>query len=580
MEPAAQGSALLMLPRATRRCQGAAIPGDSRGCESHWEMDRRAAPTFVEPQLAKLVKEAPDGDEWLHELKFDGYRILARLDRGKVTLYSRRGKDWTVQFAPVAAAAAKLAADTALVDGEVAVVLPDGRTSFQALQNAFGGRDTHGLTYFVFDLLHLDGEDLRPRPLEARKARLRELVAASPVGDRIHYSDHVEGRGRAFFATACGRGLEGIISKRRDLPYQTGRGNGWVKTKCVQRQEMVIGGFTDPEGARTGLGAILVGVYDGDDLVYAGKVGTGFDARSLRDLHKRLTALEQKKAPFAVEPPRAWVGGPAHWVRPDLVAEIEFIEWTSDGRLRHPSFKGLRADKRPRDVVREKAAEASDGDGDDEPPPASGKCRAGCARSAAIPGTAGPRCASASPRPPCARSVRPRASVGAGGAGQEVDRLERAGALAPRLRVAGAADHQRRDRAAGGPDHGEQPGRVDGVEAIAEDHRRRQRRHRLEQRGAVVDDQDVVSGAPDSPRQPGAQPTAVDGDHHEGGLEGLHDPIVETRHGAGGLHGMRHTAARGLAPAAMRRPGHFCTAAIASVPDWRGARAAHGTPAA
>ena len=326
-------------------------------------MPRRAAaplPPFVEPQLARLVKEAPDGDEWLHELKFDGYRILARLDDGEVRLLTRRGHDWTAQFPGIAEAVGALGARAALVDGEVAVVLPDGKTSFQALQNALGAR-REGLTYFVFDLLHLDGDDLARRPLEERKARLAALVAASKV-PAIRYSDHVEGRGGEFFRTACGRGLEGIISKRRDLPYQSGRGNGWLKTKCVQRQELVIGGFTEPEGSRVGIGALLVGYHVDGRLVYAGKVGTGFTQKLAREVRARLDPLEQARSPFTPEPRRAWTGGGVHWVRPEVVAEVEMTEWTDDGRARHPSFKGLRADKPARDVVKEEPAGAgSDG---------------------------------------------------------------------------------------------------------------------------------------------------------------------------------------------------------------------------
>jgi len=308
-------------------------------------------PAFIEPQLAKLVKQAPEGDEWLHELKFDGYRILARLDRGEVRLLSRRGHDWTAQFPSVAAAVATLAARTALLDGEVAVVLPDGRTSFQALQNAFGTRPK-GMTYFVFDLLHLDGQDLAPRPLEARKQQLAALVARSKVAG-IKYSDHVVGRGGEFFRTACARGLEGIISKRRDLAYDPGRRGGWVKTKCVQRQELVIGGFTDPEGSRIGIGALLCGFYERGRLVYAGKVGTGYTQKVAKELRATLEPLEQTTAPFDEQPPRGWIGANAHWVAPKLVAEVEFTEWTSDGRIRHPSFKGLREDKRPDEVRKE-----------------------------------------------------------------------------------------------------------------------------------------------------------------------------------------------------------------------------------
>jgi bifunctional non-homologous end joining protein LigD len=324
---------------------------------------RKLAPSATpashrELQLATLVDAPPEGPDWLHEQKFDGYRILADLDRGSVRLYSRRFKDWTAEFPAVAKAVAKLPARRAVIDGEVAVVLPDGRTSFQALQNA---RDSADLAYFAFDLLAVDGQDLTGLPLEQRKARLEQLVAptrARGTSGRIHYSDHVIGSGREFFRLACLRGLEGIISKRRDKPYQPGRSQGWLKTKCLLRQELVIGGFTDPERSRVGLGALLVGYYTHGTgprrrLVYAGKVGTGFSHAMLIELRDQLAPLERPTSAFSPEPPRSWTGASRHWVAPELVAEIAFSEWTDDGRLRHPSFQGLRRDKPARDVVRE-----------------------------------------------------------------------------------------------------------------------------------------------------------------------------------------------------------------------------------
>jgi bifunctional non-homologous end joining protein LigD len=309
------------------------------------------------PRLATLVKEAPSGDEWLHELKYDGYRIGCVIAGGNVQLLSRNGKDWTDRFAAVREAAAQLKVKRALLDGEVAVVLPDGRTSFQALQNALGGAAGQ-LVYFVFDLLHLDGTDIGRLPLEERKARLQKLLGKSK--GMLRYSDHVVGHGDEVFNAACRQHAEGIVSKRRDRPFQAGRGLSWVKTKCIQRQEFIIGGYTDPEGARTGLGALLVGVREGDQLVYAGKVGTGFTQASLRDLRRRLEALAQRESPFS-DPPPGKLGRTAHWVRPDLVGEVAFTEWTDDGSLRHPSFQGLRADKKPADVVRERPAATPDG---------------------------------------------------------------------------------------------------------------------------------------------------------------------------------------------------------------------------
>jgi bifunctional non-homologous end joining protein LigD len=314
-----------------------------------------ALPRFVPPQLATLVARPPAGDAWLHEMKFDGYRILARLEQGRVTLSSRSGRDWTDRFPTVADSVRALPVRAALLDGEVAVVAPDGRTSFQALQGYMsGGGHRDGLVYLIFDLLHLDGQDLTGARLEDRKALLARLLG--PRGREpgvLRYSDHVVGSGAAFFAEACRLGLEGAVSKRRDAPYRSTRGGDWRKTKCVKRQEVVIGGYTDPEGSRPGIGALLAGVYEGGRLVYVGKVGTGFTARTLRALRARLEPLERPTSPFATRP--AGVPRP-HWVEPRLVAEVAFGEWTEDGKMRHPSFQGLREDKPADQVVRERPA--------------------------------------------------------------------------------------------------------------------------------------------------------------------------------------------------------------------------------
>jgi len=331
-----------------------AVPGARRG----------APPHAIEPELATLVSAPPAGDRWLHEIKFDGYRVLCEIRGGKARLHTRHGKDWTGHFPPVAAAAASLPVDTALLDGEVTVLLADGKTSFQALQESLGeagaapvGGEHRGaaMVYFVFDLLYLDGYDLRPAALAARKDALRRLLetAGAMAGEGpIRWSDHVTGQGEDFYRHACRYGLEGIVSKRADLPYRTGRSKEWLKVKCLQRQEMVIGGFTDPEGARAGLGALLLGVYDGGRLLYAGKVGTGFTAKVLLDLRRRLERIERPSPPFA-KPPRGAEARGAHWVEPKLVCEVAFTEWTRDGHLRHPAFQGLREDKEAREVRRE-----------------------------------------------------------------------------------------------------------------------------------------------------------------------------------------------------------------------------------
>jgi bifunctional non-homologous end joining protein LigD len=327
-------------PPAGKAASGSAVRGARKG----------PMPRVLRPQLATLVTEPPDGDGWLHELKFDGYRILGRVQDGRARLISRNGNDWTGNFPSLAAALEALPVSQALIDGEVAVLQPDGTTSFQALQNALSARDQGELVYFAFDLPYLEGYDLTRARLEDRKTALSAVV--SGAGTAVRYSAHVVGSGEEFFANACRMRLEGIISKRRDAPYESRRGGSWLKVKCLRRQEVVIGGWTEPSGSRTGLGALLVGVHEkGGGLTFAGKVGTGFTEKVLRDLRRRLGALEQASSPFSPKPKGV---GAAHWVKPELVAEVAFTEWTGDGKMRHPSFQGLRADKPAREVVRER----------------------------------------------------------------------------------------------------------------------------------------------------------------------------------------------------------------------------------
>ena len=303
------------------------------------------------PQLAQPIAAPPQGDGWVHEVKYDGYRIGAAIERGRAKLWSRRGKDWTREFPEVAAAVRGLPVRSALLDGEVAALLPDGRTSFQALQNAFSAGARPPLAYFVFDLLFLDGEDLSPRPLLERKASLERILGTGR--GIVRYAPHVVGGGPAVYREAVRLRLEGIVSKRADAPYRPGRGAAWAKVKSFQRQELVIGGFTEPEGAaRDGIGALLVGFHEGRSLRFAGKVGTGFTNAVARSLRARLDRLVQDDCPFTPCP-----GGPlgrsAHWVRPELVCEVAFSEWTHDGKVRQSSFQGLREDKPADDVVRE-----------------------------------------------------------------------------------------------------------------------------------------------------------------------------------------------------------------------------------
>jgi bifunctional non-homologous end joining protein LigD len=331
---------------------------------------RKAAdPAWVPAELATLVDDAPVGEEWVHEIKFDGYRMLCHVAKGACTIWSRNRKDWTAQLPTLAQAMARLPVDSAWIDGEVVVPDEKGHSSFQALQNAFdGGEGAERLLYYAFDVPYLDGYDLRSVPLHERKRVLRDVVTGSGM---IRYSDHVEGEGETFFTEACRMGLEGIISKRRDAPYRGARGREWVKVKCAKRQELVIGGYTDPQGSRSGFGALLIGVYDANgDLRYAGKVGTGFTQKTLDEVLRELKKRPADEPAF-VDPPTGAEGRRAHWVRPELVAEVSFTEWTQEGTLRHPSFQGLRKDKRPRDVVREVPAHV--GEEVDEATPAAPK---------------------------------------------------------------------------------------------------------------------------------------------------------------------------------------------------------------
>jgi len=304
--------------------------------------------TEYEPQLATIVKTPPTGDRWVHEIKYDGYRIGCVISKDRVRLISRNGNDWTHKFPAIADAARTLPTDDALIDGEVAMLLPDGRTSFAALQQAAAGTASHAsLVYFTFDLIRVDGQRLDRLPLEERKARLRALVG--PATGRIRYADHIVGDGEQLLEHAARIGLEGIISKRRDLPYLPGRHDGWRKSKVRQRGPFVIGGVTDPQGTRQGISALLVGYYDGPRLVYAGRVGTGFSQSLAIELRTRLDAIEQRRCPF--DPPI--VKGPerlAHWVKPVLVCDVLFAEWTNDTRLRAPVFAGLRTDVKPRSI--------------------------------------------------------------------------------------------------------------------------------------------------------------------------------------------------------------------------------------
>jgi bifunctional non-homologous end joining protein LigD len=301
------------------------------------------------PALATLAPTVPSGADWIHEIKFDGYRIVATLDRGKVVLHSRNGKDWTHRFPEIAEQLAALPADQAVLDGEVVALERGGASSFRRLQAALSAKQSRGLVYQLFDLLYLDGYDLKNVPLLERKDLLCELVGGLPHSRDtvLRFTEHVERQGDALLQHACALGLEGVVSKRASGRYVPGRSRQWIKAKCTQHAELVVGGYTPPSGARAGFGALLLGAFQGERLVYVGKVGTGFSERELASLHKALAARKIRACPFDPCPP----GRSFHWVRPELVAEVEFGEWTRDGALRHPTYRGLREDRNAAEIL-------------------------------------------------------------------------------------------------------------------------------------------------------------------------------------------------------------------------------------
>lgn len=311
-----------------------------------------ALPARLAPELATLVDRPPEPHaDWLCEIKFDGYRLLARVDGRSIRLFTRNGNDWTVKLDSVRAALAELKLPSGWYDGEIVVMNDAGIPDFGALQQALDATtDTGVIVYCLFDLPFFDGHDLRQSPLESRRELLRGVLARSP-SERIRFSEGFDASPQSVLSSACRLGLEGIIAKRRDSSYVSRRSTDWVKLKCGRRQEFVIGGYTDPQGARTGIGALLLGVHDERGaLQYAGNVGSGFSERSLAALTERLQALRATRSPFD---PAAKIPGRPHWVRPTLVAEVSFGEWTRSHRIRHAVFRGLREDKRAADIVRE-----------------------------------------------------------------------------------------------------------------------------------------------------------------------------------------------------------------------------------
>ena len=301
-----------------------------------------AAPGFVPPMLATLSDARSLGAGWLLERKLDGVRCLAVADGGRVRLFTRTERDVTARWPAVAEAVAALGREVVL-DGEVVAMDGDEPLGFQALQQGGGP-----VALWAFDVLYAEGEDLRDRPLRERRAVLEQLVRGGPA---LRVTEAWEGDTERRYAEACRAGWEGLIAKVAGGRYVGGRSREWLKLKCLAEQEVVVGGWTDPRGTRSGLGALLAGVYDDGALRYVGKIGTGFDRGTLGDLVERLAPLERDTSPFA-EPIRPRVNG-VHWVEPLLVAQVGFQEWTSAGRLRQPRYLGLRDDKAPEEVVRE-----------------------------------------------------------------------------------------------------------------------------------------------------------------------------------------------------------------------------------
>lgn len=303
---------------------------------------RAALPLALAPQLATLVeKPPPDAAAWRYEIKFDGYRLLARVDGKDVRLFTRQGHDWTSKLRALARDIGALGLPDGWIDGEIVVLGKHGQTDFQALQNAFDTSRVEAIQYFAFDLPYFAGHDLRKVPLVERRALLRRIFGhnASP---RLQFSEDFEASAGDMLDAACRMKLEGVIGKRADSAYVSARSNTWIKLKCTLRQEFVVAGFTDPKGSRNGIGSLLLGVHDtGGRLRYAGNVGTGFDTRTLDELRAQLDALRADAAPFHTVP----AGVRGHWVKPRLVAEVSFGSWTREGRVRHAVFHGLRTDK-------------------------------------------------------------------------------------------------------------------------------------------------------------------------------------------------------------------------------------------
>lgn len=308
-------------------------------------------PDFVSPCLASLAAAPPEGPLWGHEIKFDGYRLQARIDSGDVRLFTRSGLDWTGKFARIKDALAALQIGSAIIDGEVVVEDSRGVSVFADLVSDIKSRRSERMVFLAFDLLFSNGDDIRGRPLHERKQLLKRVLTRRTTLEQLRYCDHIEGNGGRMFDEVCKLGLEGMISKRLDKPYRSGRGADWLKIKCLQRDDFVIAGYLDSTAVSKGIGALVLGYYVGQRLIYAGRVGTGFSRRTAVDLWQQLQPLARSTSPFA-NPLDAAQAKAVMWVTPKLVAEVAYGSWTGDGVLRHATFKTLRDDKAARHVGR------------------------------------------------------------------------------------------------------------------------------------------------------------------------------------------------------------------------------------
>lgn len=308
-----------------------------------------AFPTSIAPELATLVNTAPEGPNWLHEIKFDGYRILTFINNGLIALKSRNNLDWTAKFSPIVKALDMLAIKNIILDGEMVVLDKQGKSDFQLLQNSIKNQEDTCFIYYIFDVLYYDQFNLQLLPLIKRKEILRAILPEHHYS--LRYSDYILNDGNEIFQHACEMALEGIISKQIDSIYETRRSKSWLKIKCLKRQEFVVGGYTEPQNGRQYFGSLFLGVFNKQgELEYTGNVGTGFTQTSLKEMHEQLQNNVSAQNPFNELPPGF---KKAHWLKPNLVVEVEFTEWTNKSHVRHPSFKGLRVDKMAIEVKRE-----------------------------------------------------------------------------------------------------------------------------------------------------------------------------------------------------------------------------------